>query len=427
MPTKDKSIWVRSRVERVGLDWNGDHQIFNATENAMLYRTRTGVGNPKWKQQVLNGQNATTPMTGVIDDIVSVPGFVNVHSQKPGGGGPYYDLMGRGDIAQLIALRAPFDWVSPSNTIAYNRALIAYLKEVDQVNRAFSGGVFLGELRETMRMIKNPAEGLRNILGAYYTGVVKLKKKQPKNWKKNLSGAWLEACFGMLPLIHDIQDGAKAYNRLVEEPALIPVTAVGVYKSQVANRCFTELLAGLIGLYCPKVLHTQKSNDIVVVRFRGKVKRESRATIAGKAQLFGFDPLQFLPTAYELMPWSFLIDYFSNLGDIIETGVVNRSAIAWTNVSTSTIMEKNHYVSVADKGIQQGDGDQKRVSGTACTAKHTRRKVDRSTPSDLGWPRLELELPGLPAQWSNMTALFTQATLDVGPQRRIPGIRRTPH
>lgn len=415
--TRNKSIVLLNRMKRMGLDWNGNHQVPFYAEVGKLTRTRTGDRNPKWRSQVKAGQNATTAMTGLFDSIESTPGTAVLHCQQPSGGGPYYDLTFSGDLAAIQAFRNGFNWTPMSASVAYNRGLTSYLKRVSQVNQAFSGLTFLGELRETVRMIRNPAQNLRNILGAYVDDLKKSKKRSPKNWKKNLSGAWLEHAFGMTPLISDIQNASRAYNRLVEEPTLIPVRGVGVHEASVPSRTFEELLGSILGTYTPMMWHSCISTDKAVVVFRGMVKRESRATAAGKAALFGFSPEQFIPTVWELLPWSFLIDYFTNIGDIIETGVVNQGSIAWTNVSQVVFQIRKHQMRVAPANFQQGSGVGKRVSGQSSTAIHTRRRVDRSTPSSIGIPKLTIELPGREAQWANMTALFSQVSTDLHDQR----------
>jgi hypothetical protein len=354
-------------------------------------------------------------MSGIFDQLVGKPGEAVLNCQQPSGGGDYYNLKLSGDLAYIQALRGRPDWVPISSAIAYNRGLIQYLKKVGQVNQAFSGQIFLGELRETLRMIKSPAQGIRNILGSYFDDLKRQKKRRPKQWKKNLSGSWLEYAFGIVPLVSDIQDACKAWNRLVEEPRFVLVTSAGVEERNVPSRTLVQGMSSYLGAYAPRIDHTLVSTDRAVVRFKGYVKRESRATLAGKAQLFGFDPIQFVPTVWELIPWSFLIDYFTNIGDIIETGCVNRSSIAWTNVSTVVFQIMDHNIQVSPAAYQMGSD--RSVGGTPSTAKYTRRYVERSTPSELGLPSLTLELPGRPTQWANMTALFAQVSNGLHPQR----------
>lgn len=406
--TKAQNRYVRLPWAATGSDWNGFHGGSGVIV-ANIPRSRTGDRNPRWKAQVKAGQNATTPMNGVIDDLVCTPGWEQYKTASVPGGYKY-TLKKSGELAACSAFAYAIDWVPMSASSAYNRGLIAYLKHVNQVNQSFQGLTFLGEARETLRMIRNPAQGLRNILDAYLSNCKSSKKRSPKNWKKNLSSTWLEYAFGMVPLFNDLKAIGDTYNRLFELPKFVPVSGFGRDESYVPARSFSNLITtsypGDVS-YFPKICLSRVSKDEAIVKFRGFVRRDDHASLCGAAVLAGFDPLQFIPTAWELMPWSFLIDYFTNIGDVLETSVVSRSNIAWTNVSTVIKQTSAFYRTVAAKAYQQGSDVE--VDGQASTATRTRRTVVRSTPSNLGVPTFQLELPGRPAQFANMTALFAQA------------------
>jgi hypothetical protein len=53
-----------------------------------------------------------------------------------------------------------------------------------------------------------------------------------------------------------------------------------------------------------------------------------------ESRLLGFDPSSFLPTVWELIPYSFLIDYFTNIGDVIEGWSQLGINLAWCNRTT---------------------------------------------------------------------------------------------
>jgi hypothetical protein len=47
------------------------------------------------------------------------------------------------------------------------------------------------------------------------------------------------------------------------------------------------------------------------------------------SEAFGLNWRNFFPTIYELAPWSFFIDYFSNLNEIINALAFNTSSLSW--------------------------------------------------------------------------------------------------
>jgi hypothetical protein len=299
-----------------------------------------------------------------------------------------------------------------SNAKAYNTALVQFLKKVRREQTVFSGPTFLGELRESMRMIRRPAQGLRNLCDSYLDRVKKVKKQRPKNWKKNLSDMWLEQAFGWTPLINDINDSYKAYKSLADARTQVPVTAYGVDGELAANQSASgtvdvhSIIGYKYGLRCT-------NNQFV--RIRGMVTRQVEQTFSGKLQPFGFTPEEFIPTAWELLPWSFLVDYFSNIGDVITANVASRSNLAWTNVS-SVGYQIAEVSAGPDLAFSVGGIPLKR-GGDSLTSKRERRVVTRDTVHSLGQPTFYLELPGRPAQWANMLALFASANAGIHPQR----------
>jgi hypothetical protein len=419
MAVKNNSVYVISRCKRLGKDWIGDNQIYDSRIGGTLVRNRTGYDNPRWRQQVRIGDNATTTMTGNFDDIVATPGSFWLRCQAPGSGGtgPWYTLTLSGDIALRRCIGDPPDWGPISSTTAYNRGLLAYLKGVNSVNKAFDGLTFLGEARETLKMIRKPAMGLRNILDGYMRRLGEAKRKRPKDWKKNISSLWLESMFGWIPLANDVQNFAQAYNSLLDKnrDAYVLVSKVGVDERANSSNTYGELLASMVGSFAPVVLHRQRATDKAVVRFRGKVWRRIIATRVDTAAHFGFTPEQFVPTAWELLPWSFLFDYFSNIGDVLEAGITDTSRVVWTNVSEVVFRIAEHYCMASPPSTQFGEGN-KTIGGIASTAVHRRRSVNRYIAPTLGLPYVQLELPGLPQQWANMTALWASAN-SLHPQR----------
>jgi len=307
-----------------------------------------------------------------------------------------------------------------SNSTAYNRALIDYLKRVRQVQVEFSSPTFLGELGEAIHMIRHPAQGLRNLAGSFIDRVKKRKKQRPKDWKKNLSGMWLEQAFGWQPFISDINNAYNTYRGLAKEQDSVMVTGTGIEEGpgavnlqapfpQLGNPAFSRL----------KSRWSKRVTEKVVAKIHGKVIRRTESPYRDKLSAFGFEPLEFVPTAWELLPWSFLVDYFSNIGDVITANCANRSRIVFSN---STIVNLS-----INEGYVEMDKDRQKVTlygysggdGAPCVAKLVRRVVTRTANIAVGYPDLTLELPGKPAQWANMLALAVQVHSGVNPQRFV--------
>ena len=153
------------------------------------------------------------------------------------------------------------------------------------------------------------------------------------------------------------------------------------------------------------------------VKLTGCVKRQVQAPQVDALSHFGFTPSEFIPTAWELLPWSFLIDYFVNIGDVIQANIVSLSDLAWANRSDVTAKKHIAVSSPFTAKEYAGLWNCKYAGGDGSTAILESRKWSRSTNVAIGLGELRFQLPGIWAPWANMTALFTQANAEIHPQR----------
>jgi hypothetical protein len=337
-------------------------------------------------------------------------------------------LTANGDVGQY---GNTIDWVPQiSTSVADNRALIAYLKHVRSTVSTFGGPVFLGELREAFSMIRHPAMGLRNLANSWINRVSKAKRprgpKGPVNheWKKNLSSMWLEQAFGWQPLISDINDAFKTFRGLRDSKPQKPVSGFGIEEIEVPSRSYVDSVFSVYNfgnwMY---YLVNRTSKERAFVKYSGMVNCQTYGSPVDALEPFGFTIDSWAPTAWELLPWSFLIDYFTNIGDVISAGTVSRSNLAWSRKTVVTyqmsdMVAKGQAAAIRDWFNSNVGPDYL----TTCEIPDThsnvmRRATQRLVHTPLGIPTLSFEIPGLPTQWANMTALFASANA-VHPQRR---------
>jgi len=421
--TKDKSVWLMLYL-RDYRSWTTTH--YSYAESSKLTRTRTGESNPNWRDQVKAQQNATTPMTGVYEYYSGNRGRAKVTFKNylpPGLGGPiaYETIEGDGLL--------PFnkiDWVTSIGTgDAYNRALISYLKNARKAQQGFAGLTFLGELRESLKMIRHPAQGLKNLCSEWLntTGRARRKfgrsRKGTDKWKRELSSLWLEQAFGWQPLVNDINAAWRTYRNLRDRRDQVPVTGFGIDTEFVPHRSETFYPHDF---FTGQYRYNRRSTERAFVRFRGMVKLKTIGSNVDALEPFGFTFDSWIPTAWELLPWSFLIDYFSNIGDVLEAGTFSTANLAWTSqvsiVSQISEMQGQIYELASRNALGENFIS---CEGDVMHSRRERRVVTRSPQAQLSIPTLKLEIPGHPAQWANMTALFAAANAQ-HPQR-LPRVR----
>jgi len=387
-----------------------------------------------WRELIRENRAATTPVNGRRW----------IAKQSPGRG-VMFQLLKRSLITDPY-IRCPVYWngypwptrisgVASATVItdgvADRIATKKFFRKYNSVSRGSDGLVSLGELRETLRMLRKPAESLMGAVRRDYLDAVKRHKRlspksDPDRWKRALSGLWLEQSFGWRPLLNDISGVLDALDLYNESPVHVKmITAVGKQKQVVAGATehfWSPDQHDLMFSGWEKKYLQQK------VKYRGKYVRArseitNLSTTQRASEAFGLELSQFVPAAWELLPWSFLIDYFSNIGDILEQSFTDLRYLAWCNKTVvndgvyelEMALDKLQTKAMVDfVGWAKFDGYQEQsVASTSLTYRQFARGSGGPSVQ-----RLAFELPGSPMKWLNMAALAVQAN-SIHPQKHF--------
>lgn len=140
-------------------------------------------------------------------------------------------------------------------------------------------------------------------------------------------------------------------------------------------------------------------------------------------ELLGFSFENFIPAVWEVLPWSWLADYFLNIGDIIQAGVTNTSAVTWINrtevqlthdLDTSTVNPKLTTARLDASGFN-GSG-----YGSLGSFETRRTTMTRTIPASLGMPPLVVSYPDTLGKLANMAAVLVQQSSST----RLPNLNR---
>jgi len=247
-----------------------------------------------------------------------------------------------------------------SSNAANQRASAAIFKAIRNEQYQISGPTFLGELRESLQMVRRPNVALMKSWGKYMERVEKNTKSivsrprstraykdrfgnwQPIDGKKArlsevnamIADTYIETSFGWIPLISDVKNGAIALARLQMEKRHSRVSAVGV--DSVINLRQNGVIASSPLSYDYSIVD---SSDVRVSYKVGL--NASLNTPAGTTdrllELLGFNWGEFLPTVWECLPWSFLTDYVTNVGEVLSAYTTDVSRVTWVSKTEKTM------------------------------------------------------------------------------------------
>jgi hypothetical protein len=371
---------------------------------------RSGSQNPKWRDQVSRGINATTgySRSGYVVN-ANTPTTYDFEAKCSSGQVNKGSQFRRGTVGHLPGVTDFFGIPVPNAASAQNQAIMGFIHDAKAQYNSISGMTFLGELRETLSMIRNPAKNLRALVKRYLDTANGRRssfrtRRDAERW---LSGLWLEYAFGWVPLISDTKAGAEALARLIHgDIRYSTARGAGFHDTAVPPIRTNFNVPGLPTVGTRETVRTAHQSCFI----KGGVNaKASGPTLENAAHLFGFTPEEFVPTVWNLLPWSFLVDYFANVGDVLEATFFDRTGITWSSMTTRT--EYVYMSHVQPKSISGWSG-----SVTGGSTKVTKKSMSRSVTAPL-IPSLEVSLPGSPQKWINMAALLDQH------KRMVPYVR----
>lgn len=310
----------------------------------------------------------------------------------------------------------------PSGSVDFsataNQALTNFYKTLSQQQTEFRGLQFLGELRETIHMLRHPFQGARTLVEKYMDTVRKNairyrpRRSLPsrRKFEKAIADSWLETAFGLRPFLSDVEEAAKAAKQFLYDNSKRDRIASSSKRPISGSENHYSIPTGTqtINLLIDEMITVEQSCKFLATvdwnRFAAPIGSFSRLQ-----ELAGFRLDLFVPTLYELAPWSFLVDYFSNLGTVIETGCMATSHI--TFVQRNDRVKSTLIGTASGKKVGSFKGS---LSGSPGRYQIVRTSFFR-TPLGNTVPNVQLSvsIPGSPTKYLNMLALWRSKVKDV--------------
>lgn len=394
-------------------NWTGS--VSTTTAYLSWQMSREGESVPGYKKKIAAIESATSYY--FRKDTAVDLGYFKAHvAWKKSGTVVYEDLYDEVGLNQLPS-QTPV-----STSKAYNTALGNFLANANEVVSPFKGMIFLGQLGETLKMLRRPASALRDGFSAYLKRAHRIRdrvgpppirnprgiprwRRKAKAANKVLANSWLEYCYGWSPLMADIESACNAYSTFESKVDTLRVYGKGEDRENGSTSTITTYRANFFKDTLTTVSYSRSKSVL-----KGVVRCDYRGievTAADEViRLSGFRLEEFIPTIWELIPYSFVVDYFTNIGTILNGIHALAMNFAWLShsIKSENIRESNQrldeaYVRSALSTAYAGVSQSSRPSKVITTF------YTRSAPA-LSVPSLQLELPSSNWSWSGLAALL---------------------
>jgi hypothetical protein len=375
-----------------------------------LYTTWTdyvdGFKNPLWKLQVIRGEGATTDFVATERVVKVEEGAFQVrYSWVPGA--PEDARLKSAIVMGPLLAHMNIDLPMGVNGIhvgtADNDAAGDWYKKVRNRMSTFKGLTFAAESLEAKRMIFDRSTKMLTKIPIFQNLLRKrwVRSRTKRGKLRTLSNSWLELQYGWAPLVSDLEDANKVLQN--------PTPQYKYVKGEGNARSIEENSSDEGGQNDVFWDLTKRLSSRYYIKYYGVI--QARADPSGsRLQDWGLTTREFLPTLWEVIPWSFAVDYFTNVSDIINAVSYASVGVRW--VSRAQIWERTctrRYVcrSTPPSYLPVYNVDFNIPSSVIVTS----RKVVRTAKiGDIPIPSLQFQLPNW-KQTLNLAALAVSRRL----------------
>lgn len=295
---------------------------------------REGTPVPTWKSLVSRGLDAGSPYVRTIGPRIkksdNVDWLWRFYEYDP----DYKPRLASYRVTRCAATTSVSDWI-PSNPTWLDvsdleqQATIAFLNKAREVISPFQALPFLGELTETVRMIRHPLSGIAKHTRRYNRSALlnSGRLKKAGHLLDAYADLYLQWTYGVSPLLGDIKSAVEACKKLLStdvKPIPISVTFKDFRQELVGN---PEVKSYFYGA---RFLETVTRSRDTKLQIKGAVRSDVEHPLKDRAiPVLGIRLEEFVPTLWELIPYSFLVDYVTNVGDLLGAKSVALADLAW--------------------------------------------------------------------------------------------------
>lgn len=394
----------------------GPPAVYTNNFSLTLPNTKSGSSVPGWRKLIEAGQFAASPYSCSLSRVQNAQSSLGVSTEYTNPGVSQTKESFKGFFRAPALPSLPTFPVEVDNK-ALSRILGKIRDQVEHVNVLPA----LGELRSTVRQFGAPAEAILSLSNRYINklelaarglgGSTSFRKIE---WHRIVASSYLEYVFGLAPLMEDVKKIAEALARWdAEKNDELPRPTSSIFKANVKQKTSTNSTvwggwlspAANIGCYDMYTTVTEFG-----ARYSCRLNHTLQADFGSNErlmQLLGFNnPLNFIPTIHEVLPWSWLLDYLLNVQEIIEAGVTDTSYVEWIIRQNKTRIQHSWIGKPEFRALAAGWAPTRpsMISNHLGKWRIDRTAYTRSLPTSLGLPIPVLGYPNSVKKLANATA-----------------------
>jgi hypothetical protein len=407
----------RSGIRFQWLNWDQTNPSGSFANSVATWEDKAdGESNPDWKSQIAANEGATTNFLGSrttcthVDGYLEFRGYVTALGDTPAS----FRMSGKRGALQAPDYSTSVPAGSSSVNAAVSQADSKFYNEASGIIKALEGGELLGETHKTATAIIRKSTEVAGLLLNWRKNWNKFRSShrggnREASLKRAMSFAsdnYLEWKFGVDPLVKDTQALAHDLRDDFKQVETFEARGKGSEMGPTLSSIPFGPLGGLVSASANTV-----SIQTCSIQYKAAIVLR-RYGVGGLAERLGLSPSNFLPTYYNLLPWSWLIDYFTNCGDIVSAIAFDPARIAWCNrsvrrtLTTTTLAGVNPVVNA---GLTPHAGY---PIASPSRTEWVSKIVSRSSSMPSRIPELRFRTPdfqteGGRTRWTNIAAVIT--------------------
>lgn len=401
-------------------------QTFGPSWQYNIANTRTGFQNPRWKDQCRLGVSATTTFSGTSisgSPIWYTGYYIGKGFRSNGSIQRWWDYSGWG-FPYLSYVPTSVNVPASVVTDVHNRCIRKFIQEVTEAQSSENlTGRSIKHLKHDIHSTLHPMQGIRDKISGYLTTLEKVPygKLRGPGLYNTLTSAYLEFKFGVEPFVDDITaivSDMVIRDRKRNPSVPVQATAHAIFNGSTVRDQFSDasFLGQLLNISC-NVSQTSTYSERIKGAVRTGINDDGRLGVIQDNRLL---PKDWLPTAFSIMPYAWMVNYFTNIGDIIDAACFRFSDVVWACLTERSVARAAYSAPFAHAPNPIGSGTNfaggtnfaMQVDGNSSTFEY--KKITRTAliPSELV-PDFTFTVPSGPTPWVNMMAAFSPRILGV--------------